>query len=72
MIFFAFFGVKDFYRAALKIQHKPSCEGFFRQTQQKPQGMLDVSPRIFVRYDGNKTRRFDCDEFFEVTYIDTG
>ncbi len=53
--------------AALKIQRESSCEGFFRQTQQKPQGILDLSPRIFVKYDGNKTCRFDCDEFIEVT-----
>lgn len=48
------------------IRREANCEGFFRQMKQKLQGILCVFPRIFVIYGGNKTRRFDRDEFLEV------
>ena len=48
------------------IRCEPSCEGFFRHTRQKPQEILDGFPRIFVKYDGNKTRSFGHEESLEV------
>jgi len=36
---------------------------------QKFKGILCVLPRNFVKYDGNNRRRFDREEFLEVTTI---
>ena len=47
------------------IRRKSGCEGVFRQMKQKPQEILCVFPRIFVKYGKNKTRRFDRDEYLE-------
>jgi len=37
--------------------------------KQKPQEILDGFPRIFVRYDENKTRSFGHEEYLEVSSI---
>jgi len=56
----------SFLRVPLIVRREPSCKGFFRQAKQKPQEIPDGFPRIFVRYDENKTRSFGHEEYLEV------
>ena len=50
----------------MSVQSEGNGEGFFRQRKQKPQGILDVFPRIFANSGGNKTRRSPTNEQSEV------